>query len=109
MAKMTCLGRPVKRARCGITGGSACNGAEWAVIFDTGHDAIETFRQDLAALRQQVGAGPRSPVEEDIQRLSNRRFHLLRDFASEKRQIEAIVAEHHTLSPQLKLRVLGTA
>ena len=78
-------------------------------MVDTRQDDIEAFRQELAALREQVGSGPRSPVEEDIQRLSNRRFRLVRDFAADKRQIEAIVAEHHTLSPQLKLRVLGTA
>ena len=78
-------------------------------MFDSAEEAIESFRQDLASLRERVGAGPRSPVEEDIQRLSNRRFHLVRDFAPQKRQIEAIVVEHHTLSPQLKLRVLGTA
>jgi hypothetical protein len=72
-------------------------------------DSIDEFRRALASLREQVGNGPRSPVEEDIQRLSNRRFRLVRDFATHKLEIEALVAEHHRLSPQLRLRVLGTA
>jgi hypothetical protein len=91
------------------SGGFDADEAGWAVFLDSGQEAIEAFRQALASLRERVGNGSRTPAEEDLQRLSNRRFHLARDFAAHKRQIEIIVAEHHTLAPQLRLRVLGTA
>jgi hypothetical protein len=72
-------------------------------------DPVEAFRHALASLRERVGLGPRPPVEEDLQRLSNRRFRLSNDFVVQRRRIEEIVAEHQKLSPQLRLRVLGTA
>ena len=71
-------------------------------------DGIEAFRLDLASLRERVGTGLRQPVEEDLQRLSNRRYHLAHDNALERARINAIVADHQRLSPQLRLRVLGT-
>jgi hypothetical protein len=80
--------------------------ADTLVVSDS--ERVEAFRFDLAALRERVGTGLRTPVEEDLQGLSNRRYHLSRDFALERKRIEAIVADHQRLSPQLRLRVLGS-
>jgi hypothetical protein len=69
-------------------------------------DAIETFKRDLALLRERVGLNLRGGFEEDLQNFSNRRFNLVAEFAGDKKRIEEIVAEHHRLAPQLRLRVL---
>jgi hypothetical protein len=72
-------------------------------------DRVDAFGLALASLREQVGTGSRSPVEEDLQRLSNRRYHLSLDFKPDRQRLEAIVADHHRRSPQLRLRVLGSS
>jgi hypothetical protein len=70
-------------------------------------DAIETFRVDLASLRDRAAGHLRTAFEEDLQGFSNRRFHLASDFSSEKRRIEEIVTEHQKMAPHLRLRVLN--
>ena len=72
-------------------------------------DTVEAFQADLASLRARVGGALRMPFEEDLQRLSNRRHRLELEFTAMKKTINAIVTEHHSLSPQLRLRVLGTS
>lgn len=69
-------------------------------------DSIELFKRRLSDLRERVGTETRSSFEEDLQKLSNQRFDLVRDFSDERRRIEGIVLEHQTLAPQLRLRTL---
>jgi hypothetical protein len=75
-------------------------------VFSAG-DPVETFRADLASLRERAGTEPRTKFEEDLQNLSNRRYHLLNEFPSQKRRIDEIIVEHQRLAPQLKLRVFA--
>ena len=79
-----------------------------AMLMTPEQDDIEAFRFDLASLRERVGTGLRTPVEEELQGFSNRRHNLSLDFARDRKRLEAIVTEHQKLSPQLRLRVLGT-
>jgi hypothetical protein len=87
--------------------GSLSQGSADASSFPA-QDPIEAFRHELASLRERVGTAPRGPVEENLQRLGNRRFHLLIEFASEKKRIDDIVAEHQALAPQLTLPLLAS-
>jgi hypothetical protein len=77
------------------------------MTFAPTHDPIETFKVDLASLRERAAGHLRTAFEEDLQGFSNRRFHLVGDFSTDRKRIEEIVAEHHRIAPHLRLRVLN--
>jgi hypothetical protein len=70
-------------------------------------DSVETFRADLANLRERAQGLQRMAFEEDLQGFSNRRFHLSSAPSAERRLLEEIVSEHQRIAPHLRLRVLN--